>query len=540
MTKYDAIILGTGISSLVCGNYLVRKGKKVLLIEQHSSPGGFGCGFRRKGFYFDAGLLSISAANTLFIPIIKDLGLNDKIKFYRAGYRYIIGDHLDITDFTFDKMSAGFISAFPGQADEIQRHLKNFRNYVQAVHALSALPSFMIFGIKVIIKKFFCFIKTAILHLGYFSGGIFKGNRNFTLSFYSDKESFPARFFAAQSYSGAPVSLAAGMFASFENNVYYPIKGFQHLSDTLAENIINNGGDILYNRKVTGINIKENKCYGISCIPVKNFIPSKNNDEDGKDANADIEEYFSKNIISGIDIHNTVYTLTGKKYYTREFLDRLKNSAVSDSIFTLFLSLDMTPADLSTYLKNDYVFVTGNEISEPDKKSINNPEYFKTSIFTLVTRDKEPFHAPEGKSVLMIYALVHPGWMNNWKTGENKQDGSNDFTEKRNSEYYKLKNIVMETLIKRAEKIIPELRKKIIIQEAATPVSLERYTGNPLGATVGFCWDQKKGIIPGRNFGKSFIKHPVKGLYHIGGWTQRTAGYGPAAISGKQVSALIK
>ena len=51
---YDAIIIGSGISGLVCGNYLAKAGMKVLIAEQHHKPGGYCTSFMRRGFIFDA------------------------------------------------------------------------------------------------------------------------------------------------------------------------------------------------------------------------------------------------------------------------------------------------------------------------------------------------------------------------------------------------------------------------------------------------------------------------------------------------------
>ena len=51
---YDVIIIGAGISGLVCGCYLAKAGLKVLIIEQHDKPGGYFTSFKRRGFLFDA------------------------------------------------------------------------------------------------------------------------------------------------------------------------------------------------------------------------------------------------------------------------------------------------------------------------------------------------------------------------------------------------------------------------------------------------------------------------------------------------------
>src|SRR5207245_6755256 len=51
-STYDAIIIGSGIGGLFCGNILAKAGLKVLLLEKHYMLGGFCSTFRRRGFIF--------------------------------------------------------------------------------------------------------------------------------------------------------------------------------------------------------------------------------------------------------------------------------------------------------------------------------------------------------------------------------------------------------------------------------------------------------------------------------------------------------
>ena len=40
MEKYDVVIVGSGIGGLCCGSILALSGKKVLICEAHTQPGG--------------------------------------------------------------------------------------------------------------------------------------------------------------------------------------------------------------------------------------------------------------------------------------------------------------------------------------------------------------------------------------------------------------------------------------------------------------------------------------------------------------------
>jgi phytoene dehydrogenase-like protein len=73
------VIIGAGLGGLVAGNLIVKKGHKVTLYEAHTAPGGYTSGFRRKGFYFESGTLSLEGTPTLY-KVLDDIGVRDEIR----------------------------------------------------------------------------------------------------------------------------------------------------------------------------------------------------------------------------------------------------------------------------------------------------------------------------------------------------------------------------------------------------------------------------------------------------------------------------
>lgn len=59
-SSVDVIIIGSGMSSLVCAGCLSRMGKKVLVLEQHDRAGGSSHTFEMQGYEFDVGEYSIT------------------------------------------------------------------------------------------------------------------------------------------------------------------------------------------------------------------------------------------------------------------------------------------------------------------------------------------------------------------------------------------------------------------------------------------------------------------------------------------------
>ena len=55
MNKYEVIIIGSGVGGLCCGAILSLAGKRVLICEAHSQPGGVAHSFNMKGYKFESG-----------------------------------------------------------------------------------------------------------------------------------------------------------------------------------------------------------------------------------------------------------------------------------------------------------------------------------------------------------------------------------------------------------------------------------------------------------------------------------------------------
>jgi prolycopene isomerase len=80
-----------------------------------------------------------------------------------------------------------------------------------------------------------------------------------------------------------------------------------------------------------------------------------------------------------------------------------------------------------------------------------------------------------------------------------------------------------------AEKVYPGLREHILVMEAATPLTAQRYTLNKNGCYVGFDLRHKR--LPQRT--------PINDLYLAGAWTEPHGGVLGVILSGKQAAEMI-
>ncbi|MGE5623442.1 MAG: hypothetical protein ACM3UP_00295, partial [Methanocella sp.] len=140
----------------------------------------------------------------------------------------------------------------------------------------------------------------------------------------------------------------------------------------------------------------------------------------------------------------------------------------------------------------------------------------------------DPALAPEGQSSLILQSLSSYEWMGCWGTGPNRE---------RTPAYQELKAKVADQLIHTAEAVIPGLSQRIVVRDAATPLTCERYTLNSRGATAGWTWNPRLNPVKS-NAGR--YRTPVPNLLQVGHWTSRIGGLSAAALSAKLVSDLIR
>lgn len=80
---FDIIIIGSGIGGLVCGCYLAKAGKKVLIVEKNAQPGGYCTSFKRGNFIIDAAVHCVQnvGKDNILHKVIQELGIDNRIIF---------------------------------------------------------------------------------------------------------------------------------------------------------------------------------------------------------------------------------------------------------------------------------------------------------------------------------------------------------------------------------------------------------------------------------------------------------------------------
>ncbi len=487
----EVIIIGSGIGGLTAGNLLAKKGHQVTIYESHNSPGGYTAGFRRKGFYFESGTLSFESSASIF-KAMRDLGVFDQVEFVPQKLR-IVSKEFDTAPASLAEFKSNIISAFPGDKGQLIKFFTALDEIIGAFGPSGKPVPFLYDGLS------FLWAMISYLPHGLKSGKVLKKYDRMTagefVGQYFEKGSFLYRLLSGIGYPDMAAIMAAGFLTMFDE--YWTVRdGMQSWADALAENFKKLGGDLKLNSPVDKILTQNGTAVGILCR--------------GQNISADI-------VISAGDYKKTMLNLLDNPaLLPGDLKKKIQNAPVSEGIFTVYLGLNLSNTELRKILKVPHVSFF-DEHPDLDIHNPNDETFFeKTSVLLYSPSIMNSKLAPEGKSSLMIQAMSPSRWMNNWGNGDHDR-------------YRQLKEIVKKTLITKVEKLIPGLSSRIEYQDAATPLTYERFTQNTDGATSSWSWNPQKRFY--KQMMNVEIKTPVKNLYIGSCWACQVGGVPGALIA---------
>jgi phytoene dehydrogenase-like protein len=362
---YDAVIIGAGIGGLVCGCYLAKAGMRVLIVEQHSKPGGYCTSFKRKGFTFDAAAHSFGGyrKNGLLRKVFDDFGVEKKV----AITRFDPSDTIITPDYTIsfwsdiEKTIRDFQVAFPAERNNV----RNFFSFL-----VNPEPALLVRMRKWTVKN---------LLDNYFNNDTIKSVLSFPLL----------------GNGGLPPSLMSAFAGSkiltefLLDGGYYPEGGMQALPEILAAIFQEAGGELRLLCSGKKVTVKENKINGI-ILQKGEFIPTGC-------------------LVSNCDARQTFLKFLSKGIVSADFTDTLKNMIPSLSMFVLYLGV------------NEY----SNALPKPGTNVWLLPHYDIEKMYLLATRRTAKNMAecmlrvsPDKKTIL---AFVNSAFKNKHYWDNNKE-----------------------------------------------------------------------------------------------------------------------
>lgn len=254
------------------------------------------------------------------------------------------------------------------------------------------------------------------------------------------------------------------VFSNFmSKGVYIFQGGTDVMINMMKEELLKNGVDIQMQARVEKILIENGKTEG---VVVKGHA------------------IRSKAVVSNSNLKSTIHKMVGNEHFTKEFVEKADRVRLNTSSCQVYMGLR---AGESIPFIGDLIFTSDDSDFKTDL--ILSPKV-GSQTFSVYYPETRPHLPPQ-------YAIVS-------SSNARYEDWKNLSTE----DYEKQKAYVIERAISGLEKILPDIRSKIDYVDAATPLTVERYTLHERGASFGTKFE-------GLEISMSIAKE-INGLFHAG------------------------
>jgi all-trans-retinol 13,14-reductase len=451
--KFDAIIIGSGMGGLTVAALLSKlHHQKVLVLEQHFTPGGFTHGFERKGkFHWDVGLHYVgqmgkgSPFRTIF-----DYITDGKLQWQKMTdpfEKFVYPDFTFAVDSHPEKYQADLICQFPDRAASIRQYFKDIKiaEFWLIINALVELaPRFLQ---PIIDRNFHHFDRIS----------------RQTTQEYLDKnfENVQLKALLASQwgdYGLTPAQSCFGIHSTivthFLQGGWYPIGGGQAIAKTMIPVIEQAGGTIMTQRRATEIVIESGVATGVKV-------------QHAARPNAEPEFYDAPLVISAVGVFNTYLKLIPPSY---PLADRqsIAEFPKGNSFLTVYLGLKESPRKLGFQGENHWIYT-----SYDHETIVENPSYLPTYCYLSFPSLKDPLATGHTAEIIAYFDYDRfAKWQGQqWR--------------RRDREYTELKSQIQDSMIQLVESRYPGFQELIEYVEVSTPLTVEHFDASDRGAVYG-------------------------------------------------------
>jgi prolycopene isomerase len=481
---YEVIVIGSGMGGLTAAALLARKGWSILLLEKEKQVGGYVVSFKRSGFTFDATGAFVGGCQEggEFYHILKEIGAQEKIEFIPIHH---------------------IRNIYPGF--EVHLHQGGFQSYLETLLNLFPEEEGGLRAYLSLVEKIGKEVKS-------YSEGTWAKKIFFPFYFWNlirfhraNHRTIMDRFFKGEEIKNAlhtlpstePPSRLSFLFVAtliskaLMEGVFYPKGGMGGMTEAMSNAFVNAGGEVHLQTEVDQILVKNGRVEGVVT-------------QEGKVFQAPL-------ILSNINPNLLVRMLPFERQ--PPLLERARPLEYSLSCFILYMAtnLDLKKMDLPYFNYLRFLYDLEEEDRILRRGEVPKVPTLIVSIPTLL----DPSLAPPGQHLIKALVTVPYSYQGSWGQGDPEK-------------YRKIKEEFSQHILQMLElKLIPHLREHLLFYEAATPLTLERYTGNERGAMYGLA------STP-RQMGPSRPSHqtPIPGLFQVGHYTRPSHGIVGSSLSG--------
>ncbi len=480
---YDVIVIGSGIGGLCSAALLSQMGKKVLVLEQHYTAGGFTHAYEREGYEWDVG-----------VHYIGDMGRKSQ---GRGLFDYISGGQLKWAEMdpVYDRIILGdehfdFVAGkenfknslklqFPDDTVAIDQYVDlvmTTTKYMAAVSQTKAMPRPLAKLMSLSSKNKF---PDYALDSSY---NVLKG--------LTDNEKLIAVLCGQWGDHGCPpkesVFLMHALIAGhYFNGGFYPVGGASKIAETIIPQIQVSGGDVLTYADVQEILIVDDRAVGVEMV-------------DGHCLYADY-------IISNAGVVNTFTKLLPAAISDKfGYRDRVQSLATSMSHGGMYIGLRGTADELQLPKTNLWIYLDQHH-DENVAALRKDPSAPLPLVYVSFPSAKDPNFQRRHPGRSTIEIVIGPCDFEQYRQWADKTWG------KRGDDYEALKADLSERMLAALYKQLPHLQGKIDYSEVSTPLSTNHFCRYKQGEAYGLAHTKAR-------FEQEWLtpKTRVKGLYLTG------------------------
>lgn len=513
------VIVGAGMAGLTAAAYLARNHYPVLLLDRNERTGGLLGSVEKNGFIFDTGPRALVNSG-IIQPALKDLGIQwdffkNRISIGVEGKMQPVSSMEDLP--AYQEM---LLKLYPENAEDVKKIVRvigQISEYTRVLYEFDN-PSFS----NLMGDKDYVF-KQLLPWLPKFLAANARLNR-----FNMPMEVFMRRLTDNTSlidiitqhfFKQTPTYFALGYFYVYQD-YFYPRGGTGALGRLLTEKVLSLGVNIQLNTNVVEVRPSENRVI---------------------DANG--VSYPYRHLLWAADL-KTFYRILNPAGLTPQVSQKLQVSAqkvlssrAAESVFMVNMAVNRPPEFFRERGSEHGFFTpskqglgaTGREAKErllQDFERLSKDEvlgwldqYLRLNTYEVsipVLRD--PAMAPPGQTGLMVSCLLdyqvfkkveEAGWYNEFK----------DIVEN------KIVDLISQTLY-------PGIREDILFKVSASPITIQKVSGNSEGAIVGWSFEQEPPVIYKLSDLPKSVQTPVPNIYQAGQWAYAPAGVPTAILTG--------
>jgi phytoene dehydrogenase-like protein len=290
-------------------------------------------------------------------------------------------------------------------------------------------------------------------------------------------------------------AVAVGEFLKYGS--FYVKPRSQRLSHLLQETVLAAGGEVLTQVSATRIHLENERVAAVSI-------------SDGR-------RLDTQTVISNISPQVMMDRMLPERLRHQRRLTPYSRHRPSLSAFIVWLGLNTA---LPPHLQGAEYHINLPEGPEAEYRAALAGDIQRGAfIVTLYDNILPDYSPPDAATMSILFLCAYTPW----------RRFADDYAQGRKQAYEVEKARWTDILIQRTEQwIFPDLSSRIEEIATATPLTCERYTGNPEGAIYGYEQSTENAFIsrlPNRS--------PIKGLYLAGAWAFPGGGFGGVLRSGQ-------